>query len=194
MADGLRPTRKQHRSGRIPLQPITPSIRGRPVGGRGIGGEYFGRLTMAHSRLRAATCNRPRRGVDHLALLVVRLPLAQFLGSPPPTVAELSYQRDHAGVDADHQPLGFLALVAAPSNPLAPPGRSAMSAPRCRRISSRPARRRSQRFWSAATRQLRLLISRSIVAAERVSCSSRTLEQTTAFNIDGATNWRPGTK
>src|SRR5450759_4282558 len=50
------------------------------------------------------------------------------------------------------------------------------------RIRSRPARGRSHRFWRAATRELRLLISRAMMAAESASCSSRTLEQTTAFN------------
>ena len=36
-----------------------------------------------------------------------------------------------------------------------------------------PARDRSQRLGSAATRELRLLISRTMVAAERVSWGSR---------------------
>src|ERR1035437_144375 len=41
---------------------------------------------------------------------------------------------------------------------------------------------RSQRFWSAATRQLRLGISSAMMAAESASRSPRTREQTTAFN------------
>ena len=44
--------------------------------------------------------------------------------------AQFGDQRDHAGVDAGHQPIGFLALVAACQQPPAPPGTSAMSAPR----------------------------------------------------------------
>jgi hypothetical protein len=50
------------------------------------------------------------------------------------------------------------------SNPLAPPGRSAISAPRGFRIRSRPARSRSQRFWRVATRALRMLTSSAMVA------------------------------
>ena len=53
-------------------------------------------------------------------------------------------------------------------------GKSAMSAPRRSMIRPKPARSRSQRFWRAATRVLRLLISSAIVPAEMVSCSSRT--------------------
>jgi hypothetical protein len=55
-----------------------------------------------------------------------------------------------------------------------------MSAPRCCRRSSRPARSRSQRFCSAVTRALRLLISSAIVPAESATYGLRTIEQTTA--------------
>src|SRR5450759_512153 len=57
--------------------------------------------------------DRRRRRVDHLALLGVRLPRLQFLGGLPLVPAELGGQRDHAGVDAGHQPIGVLPLVAA---------------------------------------------------------------------------------
>jgi hypothetical protein len=75
--------------------------------------------------------DRRRRGVDHLALLDAGLPLAQFLGALALVAAEFGDQRDHAAVDARHQPIGFLSLVAARTSiPLAPRGKSAMSAPR----------------------------------------------------------------
>ena len=48
--------------------------------------------------------------VEGLALLAAGLPPLQFPGSPPPVAAEFRDQRDHAGVDAGHQPIGFLAL------------------------------------------------------------------------------------
>jgi hypothetical protein len=42
---------------------------------------------------------------------VVRLPLAQFLGCPPLMAAQFGEQRDHAGVDADHQPIGLMPFL-----------------------------------------------------------------------------------
>jgi hypothetical protein len=66
--------------------------------------------------------DRCLRGVDHLALLHHRLPLGQLLGSLPLLAAELGDQRDHAGVDAGHQPIG-LALVVAAQHPAGAAGR-----------------------------------------------------------------------
>jgi hypothetical protein len=74
------------------------------------------------------------------------LPLAQFPGVLPFVAAEFGEQRDHARVDAGHQPVGSFPLQSRTSNPLAPPARSAMSAPRWSRIRSRRARSRSQRL------------------------------------------------
>jgi hypothetical protein len=54
--------------------------------------------------------NRRRRGVDHVTLLDVRLPLARLLGGLPLAGAEFRDQRDHTGVDTDHQPIGLLPL------------------------------------------------------------------------------------
>ena len=125
---------------------------------------------------------------------MVRLPRLQFLGRLALVTAQSGEQRDHAGVDAGHQPIGFLPLVVAAEDPLAPAGSSAIVRPPLIEDQVEAGAPAVPALWGAATRQLRLLISRAIVAAERVSCSSRTLEQTTAFNIDGATNWRPGTK
>jgi hypothetical protein len=51
-----------------------------------------------------------RRGVDHLVLFVVRLPPLQFLGGLALVAAEFGDQRDHSGVDARHQPIGFFPL------------------------------------------------------------------------------------
>jgi hypothetical protein len=116
--------------------------------------------------------NRRLRGIDYLALLVVRLPLAQLLGGLPLVAAEFRDQRGHAGVDADHQPSGFPAFLAAHQQPAGAAGHIGHVGPRWSRIRSRPARRRSQRFWSAATRELRLEISSAMVAP--ASCSSRT--------------------
>jgi hypothetical protein len=85
--------------------------------------------------------------------------------------AQFGDQRDRAAVDARLQPIGFLSLVAARTSiPLVPPGKSAMSAPRCCKIRSRRARSRSRRSWSAATRELRLLISSGMVAPETILC------------------------
>jgi hypothetical protein len=101
---------------RIRLHPITPSKRS-PVGGRGIGGEYLGGLTMARRRLRAcAICHlvdraprflhlqpsyptrpTPRRSAAspaespparHRSPLVLRLPLLQFFGGLALVAAE----------------------------------------------------------------------------------------------------------
>jgi hypothetical protein len=44
-----------------------------------------------------------RRGVNHPTLLVVCLPLAEFLGRLPLLVAEFGDQRSHPGIDAGHQ-------------------------------------------------------------------------------------------
>ena len=44
--------------------------------------------------------------------------------------AQFGDPRDHAGADARHEPVSFLAFVARTRSPLAPPGKSAMSAPR----------------------------------------------------------------
>ena len=52
-----------------------------------------------------------------------------------------------------------------------------------------PARSRFQRFSSAATHALRLLISKAMAAAESASRSSRTLVQTTAFHVGAADEW-----
>jgi hypothetical protein len=51
------------------------------------------------------------------------------------------------------------------------PARRQRSTSRWSRIKSRPARRRSRRFGSAAMRALRLEISRAMVSAESASCS-----------------------
>ena len=61
-------------------------------------------------------------------ILATGLPLAQFRGGLALVAAEFGDQRDHAGIDASHPLVGFLALVLRTSNPLAPPGRSTMSA------------------------------------------------------------------
>jgi hypothetical protein len=58
-----------------------------------------------------------------LALLVARLPPAQFFGGMPLVAAQLGDQRDHPGVDADHQPSGFLAPVVAHQHPAGAAGR-----------------------------------------------------------------------
>jgi hypothetical protein len=42
---------------------------------------------------------------------VVRLPPLQFFGRLALVAVEFGEQRDHARVDARHQPIGFLALV-----------------------------------------------------------------------------------
>jgi hypothetical protein len=47
---------------------------------------------------------------EGLARLDTGLPLAQFFGSLALVAAEFSDQRDHAEVDAGHQPIGFLGL------------------------------------------------------------------------------------
>ena len=62
-----------------------------------------------------------------------------------------------------------------------PPQAPGTSSPPSGARRSRPARSRSQRFWSAATRALRLLISSAMMSAERVSWSSRIREHTLAF-------------
>src|ERR1035437_6592695 len=74
--------------------------------------------------------DRRRRCVGGLALLDAGLPLLQFLGDLALVAPHFGDQRDHAGVDGRHQDVGFLPLVVPASSPLAPPGRSAMSAPR----------------------------------------------------------------
>jgi len=110
--------------------------------------------------------NCRRRNVGGLALLDAGLPLAEFLGRLALVPAEFGEQRDYSEVDAGHQLIGSPALVVPAQYPAGAAGRSAMSAPRCCEIRSRRARSRSQRFWRAATRALRLLISPAMVAAE----------------------------
>jgi len=56
---------------------------------------------------RRRSSRAPRRG----------LPLLQLLGGLALVAAEFGDQRDHPGVDAGHQPVGFLALVAAYQQP-----------------------------------------------------------------------------
>jgi hypothetical protein len=48
--------------------------------------------------------------VNPLVLLDAGSPLAQFLGRLALVGAEFGDQRDHAGGDAGHQPIGFLSL------------------------------------------------------------------------------------
>jgi hypothetical protein len=98
---------------------------------------------VRHSRPALSICAGSISGVHRTR---DRLPLAQFLGRLALVTPQLGYQRDHPGIDAGHQPVGFLALVVATNSPMAPPGRSAMSAPRSSRIRSRLARSRSQRL------------------------------------------------
>ena len=62
---------------------------------------------------------------------------------------------DHAGVDAVDLPVGFLSLVAAHQQPAGATGDIGHVRPRWSRVTSRPARRRSQR--SAAHSRQRLL-------------------------------------
>ena len=71
--------------------------------------------------------NRRLRGVEGLAFLVVRLPRLQFFGRLPIVAAEFGEQRDHGGVDAGHQDVGFLALVVAYQRPARAAGDSAYS-------------------------------------------------------------------
>ena len=52
-----------------------------------------------------------------MTLLDAFLPLAQFLGGLALVPAEFRDQRDHAAVDAEHEPVGFLALVIAHQQP-----------------------------------------------------------------------------
>jgi hypothetical protein len=60
----------------------------------------------------------PLRSVEGLALLAAGLPLAQFLGGLPGSwPRSFGDQRDHSGVDARHQPIGFLSLVVAHRQP-----------------------------------------------------------------------------
>jgi hypothetical protein len=109
------------------------------------------------------------------------LPLLQLLGGLALVAAEIGDQRDHAGVDARHQPIGFLSFVVAHQQPAAAAGDighvgaplledqieagtepiPAFGAPR----RTRCGRRFRERWWR-----------------QSASCSSRTREQTTAFN------------
>jgi hypothetical protein len=57
-----------------------------------------------------------------VTLLAVRFPLAQFFGRLALVGAQFGDHRHHAGIDARHQPVGFLALQSRTSTPLAPPG------------------------------------------------------------------------
>jgi hypothetical protein len=187
---------------------VLPTARG-PVSKPPHRGARHGRGVLGQAHHGA----QPVEGLRHLLHLVVRTPAISPSPAPfsnesnsssvssrtsvmaagsstgpiprrlPPVAAEFGDQRDHAGGDAGHQPIGSFPCRRAPAKLLAPPGKSAMSAPRWSGIRSRPARGRSQRFCSAATRELRRLISRAIVPAERVSWSSRIREQTTAFNL-----------
>jgi hypothetical protein len=50
------------------------------------------------------------------------LPPLQFLGRLPLVAAEFGDERDHAGVDAGHHPVGFLPLAAARQQPAGTPG------------------------------------------------------------------------
>jgi hypothetical protein len=45
------------------------------------------------------------------------LPLLHFLGGLPLLAEQFGDQRDHAGVDAGHQPVGFLAFVVPAKHP-----------------------------------------------------------------------------
>jgi hypothetical protein len=73
--------------------------------------------------------------------------------------AQLGDQRDHAGVDARHHPIGFFALVVPAEHPAGAAGQIGRVRAPPIRIRPRRARRRSHRFWRAATRALRPLIS-----------------------------------
>ena len=55
-------------------------------------------------------------------LLDASLPLAQFLGGLPLVAAQLGDQRDHAGVDAGHEPIGSPAFVVPAEQPGGPAG------------------------------------------------------------------------
>jgi hypothetical protein len=69
------------------------------------------RSAMPAAVLTRGQRHRRRRGVHRPALFDYRLPLGQLLHSLPPIAAEFGDQRDHSGIDAGHQPIGFLPLV-----------------------------------------------------------------------------------
>ena len=84
-------------------------------------------------------------------LLAAVLPLAQFPDSLALVTAQFGCQRDHAGVDAGHQPIGFHSLTVAHQQPAGAAGKSAMSATRWLRRRSRPERGSSRRIGSATS-------------------------------------------
>jgi hypothetical protein len=88
------------------------------------------------------------RGVEGLALLDARLPLARFLSGLALVAARVGEQQDHAGIDAGRQPIGSPALVVAAEQTARTAGQIG-HVPRWSRIRSRPVRSRSQHFWSA---------------------------------------------
>jgi hypothetical protein len=104
------------------------------------------------ARLSVSRCRL--RGVERLVLLDAGLPLPQFLGGLALMAAEYRDQRDHPGVDAGHQPIGFLALVVARQQPAGAAGDSAMSASADPRSGRGRRAGRSQRFWRAGIRLL----------------------------------------
>jgi hypothetical protein len=83
------------------------------------------------------------RGVEGLALLDARLPLARFLSGLALVAARVGEQQDHAGIDAGRQPIGSPALVVAAEQTARTAGQIG-HVPRWSRIRSRPAHTRSQ--------------------------------------------------
>jgi hypothetical protein len=77
----------------------------------------------------------------------------------------------HSGIDAGHQPIGFLAFVIADQQPAGAAGDVDHVRASLVEDQSWPARDRSQRLGSAATRELRLLISGAMVPATSACCS-----------------------
>ena len=95
--------------------------------------------------------------------------------------AEFGDQRNRAGVGTGHQPVGFLSPAIAHQHPAGADGQ--LDQLRTTLLEDQiEAGAQAVTTAFRAPRVLQIEISRAMVAAKSASCSSRSLEQTTALN------------